>query len=87
MTSEKKQSSEDKLLQELKNKYPQLSKELTEVMKRHGLAEMSEIEIRLTPIKESTPENSENARDFSSIIRQPILKVCILTDLGPQCIP
>ena len=87
MSSEKMQPSEDKLLQQLKKAYPQLAEELTEVLKRHDLSEVSEVEIRLNPTLKPMEENSRSEENFRKIPQPLQLRICLaLQNGGTRCI-
>jgi hypothetical protein len=87
VSSEKMQPLEETLLQQLKKVYPQLAEELTEVLKRHGLAEMSEVEIRLTPTKESIELDSRIEGRRRKFFQSPLVSICLaLQSGGTKCI-
>lgn len=84
MSHEKMQPSTDELLQQLKEAYPQIAEELAELLKKQRLEGMFEVEILLKPTKKAI-EDSQSERNFRKI--PPLAKICILTDIGPRCIP
>lgn len=86
MDSDKTQQSQDDKLQHLAKIYPQLSEELNEVFKRHGLAEMFEFEIRLNPVQRLMRQQPETEGNFQ-VIPPPALRICLLSQAGPICIP